>query len=157
VYATAILLVEEGLYERTQIHATDVSARCVAQAKEGVYRAKDLAAFREGYAASGGTREPGAYYTAAYDGFAMSGALKHNILFFQHDLVTDHVFGEMNVVLCRNVLMYFGEALRERVLDKLEQSIRPGGFLCLGRSERPLGRPLLEPVSEPERIYRYAP
>ena len=57
-------------------------------------------------------------------------------MFLQHDLVSDHVFGEMQVVFCRNVLIYFGDELRKRVIAKLVQSLAPGGFLCLGTSER---------------------
>lgn len=155
VYSVAIVLAEEGLLERTQLYATDASARAVEQAKQGVYAKQSLDAFHAAYASAGGRGDPSAYYTAAYGGFAVRDSLRKNAVFFQHDLVSDHVFGEMNVILCRNVLIYFGEELRERVFDKLEGSLRPGGFLCLGSSERPAERrPLVELR---ERIYRYDP
>lgn len=135
-YATAILLSEAGLYERVQIYATDLSAHAVDVAKQGVYPADRLAAFEESYVAAGGAGAFSRYYTQAYNGFAMSETLRRNILFFQHNLVSDHVFGEMNAVFCRNVFIYFGHELRSRVLHKLTQSLCSGGFLCLGSSEQ---------------------
>lgn len=155
VYACAIVLLEEGLYERSQIYATDVSLRALEQAKQGVYPADRVAVFAEGYAASGGKSQFAAYYTEAYDGIALRESLRKNILFFEHNLVSDYVFAEVNVVFCRNVLIYFGQDLRGRVIDKLGASLCPGGFLCLGSSET-LRAPQ-QPFSEfapTERIYR---
>jgi len=135
-YASAILLSEEGLYERAQIYATDLSPHAVAQAKAGVYPATHLQAFEQNYRASGGTGELSNYITSAYDRIAMKESLRRNILFFQHDLVSDYVFGEMHVVFCRNVLIYFDAGLRTAVLEKFVKSLCAGGFLCLGASER---------------------
>jgi chemotaxis protein methyltransferase CheR len=157
-YASAILLSEEGLCDRAQIYATDLSAQALAQAKQGTYALEHLQKFSDNYVKSGGTGAFAQYYHAAYDGIAMSESLRRNILFFQHNLVSDHVFGEMHVVFCRNVLIYFGHALRERVLDKLVQSLYPGAFFCLGSSERLPGggkeRGFAE-IDGEARIYRY--
>ncbi len=136
VYASAILLSEEGLYERTQIYATDLSLQALEQAKQGIYSVEHLRTFTENYEKSGGISSFSNYYTAAYDRIALKESLRRNILFFQHNLVSDHVFGEMQVIFCRNVLIYFGQDLRNRVLDKFAQSLCSGGFLCLGSSER---------------------
>jgi chemotaxis protein methyltransferase CheR len=156
VYSIAILLMEEGLYDRTQIYATDLNASALEQAKLGVYAVDRVPAFAEKYAQSGGTGQLSHYYTAAYDRVVMRDSLRRKILFFQHDLVSDQVFSEMHVIFCRNVLIYFDPELRQRVLLKLSQSACPGGFLCLGSAER-LPRngegPFSEFVSE-ERIYR---
>jgi len=87
----------------------------------------------------------------------MREALRRNLLFFQHDLVSDHVFGEMNVVICRNVLIYFGPDLKDRVLRKFEQSLCPRGFLCLGSSEHIAPYTTQDAFAEfagGERIYR---
>ena len=135
-YASAILLGEHGLYERAQIYATDVSLEALEQAKQGTYRAESLQLFADNYEKGGGKGDFAAYITVAYDGIAMKPGLRRNVLFLHHDLVSDHVFGEMQIVFCRNVLIYFDRALRERVLAKLVQSLAPGGFLCLGASER---------------------
>jgi chemotaxis protein methyltransferase CheR len=157
VYATAIVLGEEGLYDRVQIYATDLSPEAVEQARQGIYPADHLPAISRNYQAAGGVRGLETHYTAAYDHIAIKESLRRNVLFFQHDLVSDHVFGEMHVIFCRNVLIYFDDALKHQVLRKLDQSLAPRGYLCLGRAERlaaastdlPLRE--LDPV---ERIYR---
>jgi chemotaxis protein methyltransferase CheR len=86
--------------------------------------------------------------------------LRHNISFFHHDLVSDYVFGEMQVIFCRNVLIYFAHNLRHRVLEKFAQSLCPGGFLCLGSSERMMRsgqKDMFTEFAAEERIYRYLP
>jgi chemotaxis protein methyltransferase CheR len=135
-YATAILLSEAGLYDRVQLYATDLSSHAIEVAKQGVYPLDRLAAFEESYVAAGGAGPFSQYYTAAYNGFVMNEALRRKILFFQHNLVSDHVFGEMNAIFCRNVFIYFGAELRTCVLQKLTGSLCAGGFLCLGSSEQ---------------------
>ena len=155
-YSTAILLREEGLYDRCQLYATDLSVAALDRAKDGVYAAKDLDVITAGYRRAGGTATFESHATVAYDQIALKESLRARILFFQHDLVSDYVFAEMQVVFCRNVLIYFGRALRERVLDKLARSLCPGGFLCLGSSERlpaDARGPFVELVPE-ARIYR---
>lgn len=159
VYGTAILLTEEGLYDRSQIYATDLSLHALEQAKQAVYSAENLDKLEASYQEAGGTSKLSSYYTLAYGGIAMRESLRRNVLFFQHDLVSDHVFAEMNVIFCRNVLIYFGQKLRDRVLHKFAQSLCPHGFLCLGSSERMVGsddKPFAEFAAE-ERIYRYEP
>lgn len=158
-YSTAILLTEEGLYDRCQIYATDLSARALEQAKQGIYAATSLARFAQNYAVAGGTSVFSRYFTEAYGHIAMRDFLRRNILFFQHDLVCDHVFGEMHVILCRNVFIYFGPDLQERIAAKLIQSLRPGGFLGLGPVERvPAAlRGHFAKVKADQRIYRYEP
>lgn len=159
-YASAIVLHEAGLYERAQIYATDLSARAIERAKDGVYSSERLPAFAANYERSGGSAHFAQYCTEAYDHFVLAESLRRNILFFQHNLVSDHVFGEMHVVFCRNVLIYFGRELRGHVLSNLRAALVPGGFLCLGgseqiaRSEQHLG---LIPLDAQERIYRHAP
>jgi chemotaxis protein methyltransferase CheR len=136
VYTTAILLSEEGLLERAQLYATDLSLRALERAKAGIYPAARARAFAESYALAGGAGAFESYFQEGYDNVVVREALRRNVVFFQHDLVADHVFGEMQVIFCRNVLIYFGADLRERVLAKLGQGLCRGGFLCLGASER---------------------
>jgi chemotaxis protein methyltransferase CheR len=158
-YATAIMLSEEGLYERSQIYATDLSPQALQHAKQGVYDADRLCTFEGNYVAAGGTSSFARYCTTAYGQLVMAETLRRNILFFQHNLVSDHVFGEMNAIFCRNVFIYFGPELRERVLEKFQQSLCAGGFLCLGSSEH-LARTgkhgPFEDFAAAERIYRSA-
>ena len=156
VYATAILLNEENLYERTQIYATDMSARAVEQAREGIYPAAQTDLFSDNYRESGGKHRLADYYSSAYGRIAIHDKLKRNVVFFQHDLVSDYALGEMQVVFCRNVLIYFGESLRSRVFGVFADSLCRGGFLCLGGSERvsPARADLFSEFAAAERIYR---
>jgi chemotaxis protein methyltransferase CheR len=156
VYSSAIILLEEGLYDRAQIYATDLSHEALEQARQGIYLARHAARLGENYQKAGGAALASDYYTEAYEHIAMRESLRRNVVFFQHDLVSDHVFGEMNLIICRNVLIYFGQSLKDRVMDKLEQSLCPHGFLCLGTSEHLssyAGRAFTE-LAAPHRIYR---
>lgn len=135
-FGLAVLLEEEGLGERCQIYATDLSPQALDAAKLGAYPRGRAAQYQRNYAASGGTRRLSDYYSEGQGGVAMAEALRRRIVFFQHDLVSDQVFGEMHVVLCRNVLIYFDRELRRRALEKLLASLTPGGFIGLGSSER---------------------
>jgi chemotaxis protein methyltransferase CheR len=158
VYATAILLSEEGLYDRTQIYATDLSLQALERAREGVYPAGVARKFAANYLDAGGTGALESYVSAAYDRIAIKEALRKNVVFFQHDLVSDQPFGEMQVIFCRNVLIYFGAELRWRVIAKFSQSLCRGGFLCLGMSEQvpgPGDRSDFSPYAARERIYRH--
>jgi chemotaxis protein methyltransferase CheR len=155
-YSMAILLEEEGLLDRCQLYATDLSAPAVERAKQGVFSVKNLGAVADRHRRAGGKGTLEDHATVAYDQLALKEALRRKIFFFQHDLVSDHVFAQMQVVFCRNVLIYFGRPLRERVVPKLTDSLCPGGFLCLGTSERPPvdARVAFLEVAAAERIYR---
>jgi chemotaxis protein methyltransferase CheR len=156
-YSTAIVLREEGLYERCQLYATDLSVEALERAKQGVYGPRDLAVASAGYRRAGGLGTFADHATLAYEQLALPDSLRSRILFFQHSLVSDHVFAEMQVIFCRNVLIYFGPELRARVMRKLAQSLCRGGFLCLGSSERlPVEmRGSFVEVAGTERIYRH--
>ena len=156
VYTTAILLTEEGLYERSQIYATDMSLDAVAQAREGVYPDTLLAGFADNYRLAGGTRDFEAYFSRAYGRVSLLPALRQNVHFFQHDLVSDYSLGEMNLIFCRNVLIYFGQELRQRVFALFTDALARGGFLCLGASESlPASeRGSYQELAPAERIFR---
>ncbi|HEY6722965.1 MAG TPA: protein-glutamate O-methyltransferase CheR [Polyangiaceae bacterium] len=135
VYAAAIVLFEEGLLGRTQLYATDLNAKLIEQAREGVYAATQLRAFEQNYRDSGGTARLEDYLVPAYGRVAFKEELRSRIVFFQHSLATDFSLGEMHVIFCRNVLIYFGSELRKRVLEMFAGAVSDGGFLCLGKSE----------------------
>lgn len=154
-YATAVLLAEAGLYERSQIYATDISSVAVQQARDGVYSAASFEKFAENYEASGGC-DLGRYFSQAYGSVSVLPSLKRNVHVFQHDLVSDYSPGEMQLVFCRNVLIYFGGSLRSRVLSLFDDALSRGGFLCLGASEAlPIeARQTYQEISAPLRIYQ---
>lgn len=157
IYSMAILLEEEGLYDRTIIYATDIDKNVLASAKKGIYPISSMQQFSENYRAAGGRGSLSDYYTAKYDGAILDQRLKRNIVFADHDLVTDQVFGEMNVILCRNVLIYFDRELQQRVFRLFFDSLDMGGVLCLGTKEslRYSGfEEAFEPIHEKLRIFR---
>lgn len=155
-YSTAILLKELKLYDRAQIYATDMSATALETAREGVYTEDRMSAFSQNYAESGGHGSLDDYFSRAYGRVAVREGLRKNIVFFQHDLTCDYGLGEMQLVFCRNVLIYLGKQLRARALSTFSDCLSHGGFLCLGMNES-LPSDALLPFSEflpRERIFR---
>ncbi|OQY12575.1 MAG: chemotaxis protein CheR [Desulfobacteraceae bacterium 4572_19] len=135
VYSLAILLKEEGLYEKSMIYATDFNDVVLDIAKKGIYSIDSIKKNTLNYQKSGGKTSFGNYYHADYDLAIFDKALKENIVFANHNLVTDEMFGEMNLILCRNVLIYFNMDLQDRVFTLFKNSLRPNGFLALGSRE----------------------
>lgn len=157
VYSTAILLIEEGLYDRAQIYATDFNPVVLQQARAGIFPLSSMRGYTTNYLAAGGQRAFSDYYTADYDSAIMERSLKERMVFADHNLVTDGVFGEMQIIVCRNVLIYFNRRLQNRVVGLFAESLCPGGFLCLGLKESLTfveNESRFTPVSEPERIFR---
>lgn len=135
VYSLAILLKEEGLYEKATIYATDFNDIVLEKAQKGIYPAELIKKSTRNYQDSGGKKSFGSYYHADYDSAIFDRTLKENIVFANHNMVTDSVFGEMNLILCRNVLIYFDTNLQNRVFQLFFDSLRANGFLCLGNKE----------------------
>lgn len=156
VYSLAILLTEEGLYDRARIYATDMSAAAVERARAGIYPLSLMKEFTENYLRAGGTMPFSSYYAARYDSAIFRRELQRNVLFAQHNLVVDRSFNEFQVILCRNVLIYFDAALQGRVHGLLRDSLASDGFLVLGRAEAlPAGvRDGYAEVDGRERIFR---
>ena len=156
-YSMAILLNEEGMAERYRIYATDIDEQVLQKAAEGVLPINVMQKFTRNYQKSGGTASFADYYTARYDHAILSPSLKNHIVFSPHNLTVDAAFGEMNLILCRNVMIYFKPALKERCLSLFDNSLMPGGFLCLGLKEGLEQKKLNERYQEIEpamRIYR---
>ena len=130
VYSMAIILREEGLHERTQIYATDMNEVVLKQAKDGIFKQ-----YTANYQKAGGLESFSDYYSAHYDHVVMNKFLKENVLFSDHNLATDGVFGEMNLIMCRNVLIYFNRELQNRALGLFFESLGNEGYLCLGSKE----------------------
>lgn len=156
VYTMAILLHEAGLHERAMIYGTDLDAQVVERAQEGVYSEAEVLRFARNYELAGGERVFSDYFTQAYRRASINEFLRKNVSFFQHDLGVDFTLGEMNVIFCRNVLLYFNPTLRVRVFELFQQSLCRGGFLCLGASEGipESARPNFEDYEREQRIYR---
>lgn len=135
VYSLAILLEEEGLYERTRFYATDMNEFVLEQARDGVYPLERMREYEKKYRMAGGRRSLADYYTARYERAIFKGHLKKNIIWSQQNLVTDCSFNEFHVILCRNVLIYFDRTLQTRVHELLYDSLATSGMLGLGQRE----------------------
>jgi chemotaxis protein methyltransferase CheR len=157
VYSLAILLHEEGLYERTRIYATDINEAVLLTAKEGVFPLDRMQQYTQNYVRSGGTRDFSQYYTAAYDSVRFARSLTENVVFAQHNLAMDRGFNEFNAILCRNVMIYFDRPLQNRVHRLFLDSLERLGILALGHKESIRFTDVegaYEALVDEERIYR---
>jgi chemotaxis protein methyltransferase CheR len=157
VYSMAILLQEEGLYERSRIYATDINEVVLQRAKEGIFPLDRMQEYTENYIAAGGKRAFSDYYTAKYGGALFNPSLTKNVVFSLHNLVTDGSFAEFNVILCRNVLIYFDKSLQSRVHGLFYDSLAMFGILVLGSKESLRFSPYeesYEQINGPEKIFR---
>lgn len=157
VYSLAILLQEEGLYDKSLIYATDFNDVALEEAAEGIYPAAGAPKFAENYLRAGGRGSLSQYFHARYQHIKFDESLKRNITFASHNLGTDGVFAEVQLVLCRNVLIYFNDALQDRVLRLFRDSLVHKGYLCLGTKET-LARTAVEgdfeSIDADARLYR---
>ena len=131
----AILLREEGLYERCRIYATDINEAVLEQARNGLLPLDSLDEYQHNYRAAGGVRDLADYYTRGKSWAVIDPAVLERIAVFRHDLARDASFNEFHVIFCRNVLMYFDPALKDRVHQLFRDSLVRFGFLALGQSE----------------------
>ena len=135
VWSLAILLAEAGLLERSLIYATDINPESLKIAEAGSFPLNRIAQFSRNYTAAGGRRSLSHYYTGAYDGVVFDRNLKGRIVFADHSLATDSVFSEVNLVSCRNVLIYFNRGLQDRAIGLFKEALVHRGFLGLGSKE----------------------
>lgn len=157
VYSLAILLREEGLLERSLIYATDINPQSLDKARRGIFPLSNIAERAVSYHQAGGKGALSDYYTAAYDAAIFDKSLLENITFADHSLATDSVFSETQLVLCRNVLIYFNKSLQDRALGLFHESLSHRGFLGLGSKESLefSGHAAhFEIFNKPERIFR---
>jgi len=135
VYSIAILLKEHGLLDRSIIYATDINQRSLQAAREGMYPVRNMKLYTENYIRSGGINSFSEYYKAMYDFALFDRSFLKNILFASHNLVTDKAFNEFQLIVCRNVLIYFNEDLQNKVVNLFYESLCNFGFLALGNKE----------------------
>ncbi|ESU29000.1 chemotaxis protein methyltransferase CheR [Flavobacterium limnosediminis JC2902] len=156
-YSLAILLKEFELLHKSRLYATDISSNAIEKAKKGIYSNKNFKEYSGNYFACGGKESFNEYFISDKNNFIVNSDLKKNILFTRHNLVTDGVFKECQLVLCRNVLIYFNEDLQDKVLNLLYDSLPINGFLALGSKESlrfsSVGDKFME-IDKTERIYK---
>ncbi len=135
LYSFAILFSEENLYDRTFFYGTDINADVLKYAKNGIYDLKKMRQYSENFHNTGTIHTLSDYYTAKYDAAKINHSLRKNVLFSVHNLVSDGVFNEFQVISCRNVLIYFNSELQKKIIDLFYNSLANFGFLCLGSKE----------------------
>jgi chemotaxis protein methyltransferase CheR len=157
VYSLAILLQEEQVSERARIYATDINESVLERARSGVFPLDKMREYTQNYIKAGGTRAFSEYYVAKYDGAQFQRSLIENVVFAQHNLVSDHSFNEFNVIICRNVMIYFDRTLQDRVHRLFYDSLVTFGVLGLGHKESIRFSPHeagYEELDPGERLYR---
>jgi chemotaxis protein methyltransferase CheR len=157
VYSLAILLHEEGLYPKCRIYATDISQAILRRAREGIFPLAAMREYTANYHQAGGVHEFSDYYTAHYGSVMFSGSLKQNLVFSEHNLATDGSFNEFQVILCRNVMIYFNKELQARVHNLLYDSLSMFGVFGLGNKESLKFTPRAESyehLNERDKLYR---
>ncbi|MDX6401448.1 MAG: chemotaxis protein methyltransferase CheR, partial [Gaiellaceae bacterium] len=157
VYSLAILLHEEGLYDKTRIYATDINEHVLQTALEGVFPLERMKQYTQNYIRGGGKGDFSEYYVAAYDSVRFARSLTENVVFAQHNLAMDRSFNEFNAIVCRNVMIYFDKTLQDHVHGLFYESLTTFGILALGHKES-IGFTRLanryEEIDADERIYR---
>jgi chemotaxis protein methyltransferase CheR len=134
-FSLAILLREEGLYDRTRIYATDINDSVLERARAGVFPIEKMRSYTENYIRAGGTESFSSYYSTDGDTARFAPELVDQVVFAQHNLVSDAPFNEFNLIVCRNVMIYFGKSLQDRVHELFYESLDPFGILALGHKE----------------------
>lgn len=135
VFSMAILFHEAGLLQRTRIYATDINPAILAKAKKGIIPLDVMKDYTANYIKSGGVNDFASYYTARYNNAIINKEIRKNIVFLQHNLVTDGGFNEFQLICCRNVMIYFNKQLQNRVVTLLHDNLSSLGYLALGTKE----------------------
>ena len=135
VYSLAILMNETGLSKKSFIYGTDINTEMLKEARKGIYSLKKIKSYAENYQYSGLKGSLTDHFTIMYDAATVHSELKHNTLFSVHNLVSDAIFNEFQLISCRNVFIYFESELQEKILELFYNSLAPLGFLCMGSKE----------------------
>jgi len=157
VYSMAILLQQAGLRKKSFIYGTDINTECLKEARKGIYSLRKIKSYVENYQMAGLEGTLTDHFTILYDAASIHTELKQNTLFSVHNLVSDNVFNEFQLISCRNVFIYFEIALQERILDLFYKSLAPLGFLCLGSKETirsDFFRKKFKVINQKENIYQ---
>ncbi|MBD1366652.1 protein-glutamate O-methyltransferase CheR [Mucilaginibacter sp. ZT4R22] len=157
VYSLAILLKEEGLGKKSFIYGTDINTEVLKEARKGIYSLRKIKSYAENYLFTGLPGSITDHFTMMYDAAAIHSELKQNTLFSVHNLISDTIFNEFQMISCRNVFIYFETELQERILDLFYKSLCPLGYLCLGNKETIRSdsfRKKFKVINQKENIYQ---
>ena len=157
VYSMAIVMEEEGIYDKTKLYGTDINQKVLIQAKKGIFSVESMKTYTNNYINSGGGRAFSDYYIAKYDGVLFDKTLKRNMVFSAHNIVSDSSFNEFNMIVCRNVMIYFNKDLQNKAVELFYNSLIMFGYLVLGNKESLLFSRLkdkFEVIDQEQKIFR---
>ncbi len=157
VYSMCILLKEAGLLNRAYIYATDINPSNLAAARSGIIPLSSMKAYTQNYHLSGGTQEFVGYYTARYNNIIIDKSLLKNVVFSRHNLVSESSFNEFQLIICRNVLIYFNRSLQGKIFHLFYNSLAPKSFMALGVKESLISSDIkdrFEVVSAKSKIFK---
>jgi chemotaxis protein methyltransferase CheR len=157
VYSLAIILKEEGLYENVMIYATDFNEKSLSIANQGITSLKEIEKFEDNYRNTGGKASLSDYYHIQSKSVVFDKALSKNVKFFNHNMVSEKGFGQMHLILCRNVLIYFNKGLQDKTLSLFNENLKQNCFLAIGSKETINFSSIekkYEPISKKYKIYR---
>ncbi len=157
VYSMAIMLEEEKLLKKSTVYATDFNDLALKKAKEGIYDLSNTKQYTRNYQKSGGIKSFGDYYYSKYESMKIENRLKKKLVFSNHNLTVDRVFSEVQLIMCRNVLIYFDKHLQNKVLELFTEALVPGGILAIGSKETldfSSVSHLYEPIDKKWKIYK---
>jgi chemotaxis protein methyltransferase CheR len=157
VYSTAILLEEAGLLQKSLLYATDLNATVIDNIRKGIFPMSQMKQYSENYILAGGKRDFSSYYTAKYDWAKFDEKFRARMIVSTHNLVSDRSFNEFQLIICRNVLIYFDKDLQDKVLTLFDESLESLGYLVLGSKENIRFSRIAEKyslVTDKEKIWR---
>ena len=157
VYSLAIILNESGLNAKSFIYGTDINTEMLDEARKGIYSLRKIKSYTENYQLCNLPGSLTDHFTIMYDAASIHSELKQNTLFSIHNLVSDNVFNEFQMISCRNVFIYFEAELQQKILDLFYKSLCPLGFLCLGSKETirfPDFKSKFKVINQKENIYQ---
>jgi chemotaxis protein methyltransferase CheR len=157
VYSVAILLHEANLLHKSLLYATDLNSKVLETARKGIFPLSQMKQYSENYILTGATNDFSSYYTANYDKAIFNKNLGNKMIFSTHNLVSDRSFNEFQLILCRNVLIYFNKELQSKVFNLFDESLENLGYLALGSKETLRFAPLasrFKQIDLREKIWR---
>ncbi len=154
VYSMAILLREAGLLDKARIYATDINDHALKIAQQGIYPLSRMKESTSLYRAGGGKEDFSDYYVARYGSVLFDPDLRQYITFCNHNLVTDQGFHQFEVILCRNVMIYFNNGLKAQTVELFHQSLSPMGILAVGSKESIHMKKHFKAFDSGNKIYR---
>lgn len=157
LFSMLITLKELDLLAKAKLIGTDISEKVLEQAGQGLFFERNLEQYQKNYEQAGGKVSLDQYFSARDEGYYLDPELLHGVKLQKHDLVQDAPLSRYDLVMCRNVLIYFDTTLQDQVIRKFYSSMFKGGFLAIGSKESLVMSSIAhkyEPVDKENKIFQ---